>query len=329
MINFCPPAKKAYRTVEEFENKFAEKVGVKHAVAVNSGFSALFVALWVAGVRAGDEVIVPDFTMIATAHAVRMCGATPVFSEVKICGNIDVEDAESRITDRTKAIIPVHIYGKLADMEAVRELGKRHDVWVIEDSAEAHGAVGAGSSGDMGCFSFYSNKIISTGEGGAITTNDDALAEELKKVRSYYFEDSYLHKGMGWGFRMNQYGAEEGIRNLAKWDELIQRRSEIARFYNDNLKNVILPDQEVGRVYWMYGIRTNQKLNLKSWLLEKGIETRDMFYPMHLQPMYKNDDPALVNAEILFRTGLLLPIMPSLDEGELQIIADAVNSFIS
>src|SRR3989344_1284836 len=179
--------------VELFENNFAKKFSVDYAIAVNSGGSALFLALWSLGIRNGDEVIVPTFTMIATANAVVHCGATPIFVDCETNGNIDHTQIEDKITTRTKAIIPVHIYGHPCDMDEINAIARKYNLHVIEDAAEAHGALyknkKVGSLGHAACFSLYANKLMTTGEGGMIVTNDKKLAHHLRKLRGYFFSE--------------------------------------------------------------------------------------------------------------------------------------------
>ncbi len=333
-MEFCKPAQDGFRVVEQFEKEFAYALGIKHCIAVNSGYTALFMALKAIGVKEGDEVIVPDFTMIATANAVEMCGAKPVFVDCEYeTGNIEVGKIREKLTTKTKAIIPVHIYGHPAEMDEIKKLAEESDIWVIEDAAEAHGALYkdqmAGTIGDMGCFSFYHNKIISTGEGGAIVTNNDALAEELRGLRSYKFERGYLHKGFGWSFRMNPYGAIEGLRNIKNFNKLIERRRQIADYYDEHLTDWVVKPVErsyVQSVYWMYGIKVgSHKMALQEHLAKRDVPTRDFFLPMRGQPMYLDIGDSV--AWRIHREGLLLPSMPTLDEGELKKVVDAINEF--
>lgn len=333
-MDFCKPAQDGFRVVEQFEKEFAYYLGIKNCVAVNSGYTALFLALHAIGVKEGDEVIVPDFTMIATAHAVKMCGATPVFVDVEYeTGNIDVKKIEEKITDKTVAIIPVHIYGHPAEMDEIMAIAEKHDLWVIEDAAEAHGALYkgklAGTIGDIGCFSFYHNKIISTGEGGGIVTESDVLAEKLRGLRSYNFERGYLHKGMGWSYRMNPYGAIEGLRQIKDIDKLITQRRQICYNYNKNLSEFVVKPIErsyVRSVSWMYAIKVGKhKVAMQEHLAKRGVPTRDCFLPMRKQPMYFEEGDSV--AMQIHKEGLLLPSMPTLDEGEIQIVVSAINEF--
>lgn len=330
-VTFCPPAKEAYKTVKKFEDAFAKKIGAPFCVATSSGYSALFLAMRALAIRKDDEVIVPDFTMVATANAVQMTGATPVFVDADpSTWNIDVTKIKKAITKKTKAIVVVHIYGNPCNMKRIMEIARAYKLYVIEDVAEAHGAKVAGKSlgtiGDVGCFSFYSNKIVSTGEGGAIVTNNPVIALRAQSQRSYSFGKGYKHKEFGWGFRMNPYGAKIGLRAIRNMDKEIAARKRIACFYDQNLTNSS-KQVAVGkkRVYWMYGVLSIFKRELQKHLEEHGVETRDFFAPMTAQPMYAGYRGPVANE--LSKNGLLLPTMSSLTRKELQYVVDTFNSF--
>lgn len=305
LLKFCKNCSKNYKHVEKFEKKFANFVGAKHCIAVNSGYSALFLALKAHGIGKGDEVIVPDFTMVATANAVKECGATPVFVDVTINGNIDTH--QIKVTKRTKAIIPVHIYGHPANMDEIERIAKEHDLAVIEDAAEAHGAEYQGrkiGSKNTSCFSFYSNKIIETGEGGAVCTDDDYIAEQVRSLRSYCFDESYWHKGLGYSFRMNPYGAKHGTRQLRFAQYLLWRRRATYRLYRRFTDlEYQFTKHDVKHVYWMIAIFP--PTGLRRHLNNKGVETREFFVPMTAQPMYKQE--VSPKAWELYLEGLLLP----------------------
>jgi perosamine synthetase len=322
-INFCNPAKASYAIVEQFENEFKAKIGAKHCVAVNSGGTALFLTLKALGIGKGDEVIVPEFTMVATANAVVECGARPVFVDVEDNGNIDV--SKIQVTKKTKAIIPVHIYGHPADMADLKEIG----LPVIEDAAEAHGATYddtyAGRLGFAGCFSFYSNKIISTGEGGAVVTDNKNLAEELRQLRSYRFGPEYRHNGIGYGMRMNPYGATHGLSELKEWDKRIGERIWRAKYYDLHLKvGMPLPTKpNVKHVHWMYGRVVENRDDFMRHLKEHGIETRHFFRPMTMQPMFKGKTGR--RAKWLYEHGVLLPSMCS--DSEAERVVEVCNNY--
>ena len=326
-----------------FEKAFAQKTGVKYAISVNSGGSALFLALWGLGIRTGDEVIVPTFTMAATAFAVTQCGARPVFVDCEANGNIDVTKIESKITKKTKAIMPVHIYGHPCDMDEVWKLAKKHHLFVVEDAAEAQGALykgkTIGASSDAVCFSLYANKLVTTGEGGMITTNSKKLANELALLRNYYFSNQtrYLHAHLAWNMKLSSLLAALGLAQLERLSELVAKRRANARYYNKKLavlKNqIVLPGEKNGvrSVYWMYGIvLRNEGLRekLMRHLKKNNIESRAFFIPMHKQPLYKKDKKeSYPVSEFLGRNGLYLPSASQLSKKEKDRVIAAIKEF--
>src|SRR3990167_5516611 len=247
--------------VEELESRFADYIGTRYAVAVSSGTTALTLALSALPIWEGDEVIVPDFTMIATAWAVSYLGATPVFVDCWRDLNIDVSLIERKITKNTKAILPVHIYGRPADMVAIRKLAHDYNLFVVEDCAEAHGATiegqKVGSWGDLGCFSLFANKIITSGEGGLVTTNDERLYRQVKHLSSMAFDDdhTFLHKKIGYNFRMTNMQAAVALAQLERIQELIEARKRVAGWYDECLDECLdglletIPRPE-GSVVW-------------------------------------------------------------------------------
>ncbi|HRY52908.1 MAG TPA: DegT/DnrJ/EryC1/StrS family aminotransferase [Candidatus Portnoybacteria bacterium] len=323
-----------------FEKAFAKKFGVKYAVAVNSGGSALFLALWALGIKKGDEIIVPTFTMVATANAVVQCGAKPVFVDCEENGNIDVKKIEEKITKKTKAIIPVHIYGHPCDMDEIMAIAKKHKLFVIEDTAEAHGALYknklAGTFGDMGCFSFYANKVMTTGEGGMIITNNAALYKKLIKLKAYYFHDKrhFWHEQQAWNLRMSALEASLGLAQLERLNELVSLRRENARYYTDKLQGLkdylVFPSEKKGAksVFWMYGLvlKKGNRDKLMKFLEKNGVETRTYFFPMNWQPIYKETEPYPV-ADRLGRNGLYLPSSSHLTKAEKDRIIGLVKKF--
>jgi len=322
--------------VEKFEQAFAKRIGTKYAVAVNSGTSAIFIALKALGIKEGDEVIVPDFTMIATATAVSHCGATPVFVDVEDdTFNIDPDLIEEKITTKTKAIIPVHLYGQPCKMDEIRALADRYGLFVVEDAAEAHGAeyrgIRAGSIGDVGCFSFYANKIITTGEGGAITTNNKELADEMRMIRAFYFPKAghFWHKKIGYNMRMSSLEAAYGLGQLERWNELINNRIKNAQRYIKHLKKYVdipisVPNNK--NVFWMFIIHTKYRDELMEFLEKKGIETRTGFTPCHLQPPYKENKEYPVSEDLAKKT-MYLPSASSLTKKDQNKVIDAVKEY--
>ncbi len=226
--------------VVEFEKKFADFCGTNHAVAVNNGTAALHAALLAADIGPGDEVIVPAFTFVATASAVAMCGAKPIFADVdEQTFNIDPRHAEERVTPKTSAIIGVHLFGQPCDIEALQEICESHSLKFIEDAAQAHGALYKGSRvggfGHFGCFSFYATKNMITGEGGMVTTSEKAYNERLRLIINHGQSEKYLHTRLGYNYRMTDIGAALGIVQLKKLEKFNLRRRKNAEFYTANL----------------------------------------------------------------------------------------------
>lgn len=334
--------------VTEFENKFAECCKVKYAISTNSGTTALHLALATLDIQAGDEVIIPTFTMIATANAVTYTGAKPVFvdSERKTW-NIDISNIEEKITDRTKAIMPVHTYGHPVDMDSVMELGERYGLFVIEDAAEAHGAEykgrRTGGLGHMACFSFYSNKIITTGEGGMVVTNDEELAERARWLRAHAFGKHgkhFWHEALGFGYRMSALQAAVGLAQVERIDEFVSIRRHHAKLYNSLLSElgdkITLPPEAswAKNVYWMYSILIENKFGIsRDELMKKleleGIETRTFFYPIHVQPIYakRYGLEKFPVAEDLSRRGMNLPSGSNLTAEVVEYVCDSIKKY--
>jgi perosamine synthetase len=331
--------------VIEFENRFSKFCNAEYGIATSSGTTALHLALVALGVGKGDEVIVPTLTMIATANPVIFAGATPVFVDSEPhTWNIDVAAIEEKITDRTRAILPVHIYGHPVDMDPLLSLAKRHNLFVIEDAAEAHGAEYKGRTvgclGDIGCFSFYTNKIITTGEGGMAVTNDSETAEKLNQFRdlAHSKEKRYLHYQIGFNYRMTNLQAAIGVAQMERIDEFIKNRRRNAKLYNSILKDVqgitLPPEADWAKnIYWLYSILIQDDFGtgrdeLITELSERGIETRPFFIPMHKQPVFKEmgltsgDFPV---ADELCAKGICLPSSSSLHENQINYVCDAIK----
>jgi len=249
--------------IKSFEEEFAKFCGVRYGISTTSGTTALHLALACLGIKKGDEVIMPTFTMIATAYAVLYLGAKPVFIDSEDrTWNMDVSKVEEAINSKTKALLPVHIYGHPVDMDAVIRLSKKYGLFIIEDAAEAHGAEYksrlCGSMGDMGCFSFYANKVITTGEGGMVITNSRKLAERARLLKdlSHSPKQRFLHIDLAYNYRMTNMQAAIGLAQVRKVDQLIEKKRRIARLYHDNLRDIEgirLPIEEkwAKSVYWM------------------------------------------------------------------------------
>jgi len=332
--------------IEQFEKKFARCCGARYGISCTSGTTALHLALATLGIGKGDEVIIPTFTMIATANAVTYTGATPVLVDAEPdTWNIDPEKIEEKITERTRAVIVVHTYGHPADMDKILSVAKKYHLYVVEDAAEAHGAEykgkKIGSIGNIACFSFYANKIITTGEGGMLTTNDKKIAEVARELRSHAFskERHFWHQYVGYNYRMTNLQAAIGLAQVERFDEFVQLRIGHARLYNSMLKGIkgiILPPQtkDVKNVYWMYSILIEDELGisrdeLRGGLAERGVETRTFFIPVHLQPIYFRRYPQRFPiAEELCRKGMYLPSASSLTEEEINYVVKSIISVI-
>jgi len=332
----------AGKYVELFEKKFASFCETKHAVSVSNGTAALHLALVALGIGPGDEVIIPSLTFISTANAVRYVGADPVFVDSeKETWNMDPEGVRQALTPRTKAIIPVHIYGHPVDMDPIMRIASEKGIFVIEDAAEAHGALykgrKVGSIGHMGTFSFYGNKIITTGEGGMIVTNSAEIDEKLRLYRDHGMSKTkrYWHEVLGFNYRLTNIQAALGLAQLEKIEEIIEHKREMASLYRSLLKDIpglcFSPEMEWAKcVYWMYclivdpevfGMSRNQ---LADALREKGVDTRPFFPPVHRQPIY-NTDQTLPVCEDLSASGINLPSSNSLKSEEVEQICRLIK----
>ncbi len=327
--------------VAEFEEKFAKWVGAKYGIAVNSGTAALHVALLSCGIGEGDEVITTPFTFIASGNAIAYTGAKPVFADIDLkTYTIDPDSIEELINENTKAILPVQLYGQSADMDKINEIAEKHDLIVIEDAAQAHGATykgkKVGSMGDMACFSFYPTKNMTTSEGGIITTDDEKLAENAKIFRAHGATVRYHHDEIGYNFRMTDISAAIGLAQMNRIDEFNDKRNENAAYLNEGLKDVdgvVTPYCADGlkHVYHQYTIRV-EKGNRDDWvnvINECGVGT-GIHYPIPLynQPIYKElgfggDCP---NAELAADNVISLPVHPSLTKEDLDLVIEAVKT---
>lgn len=326
--------------VEMLEEQFAAFCGTTQAVAVASGTAALHVALLALGIGSGDEVIVPDLTYIASANAVTYCGARPVFADVDtLTWTLNPDDVIRKITPRTRAIMAVHLYGHPVDMDPLLELAKAHNLYVIEDAAEAHGAEykgrRVGSLSDIATFSFYGNKIMTTGEGGMVTTNDHALAQRVRLLKGQGVDPArrYWFPIVGYNYRLTNIQAAIGLGQLERIDWLIERRREVAAQYTEALRDlpVITPVEATWakNVYWLYSICVSENYNrdqLIGQLMENGIETRPFFYPMHIMPPYHDPDGdrTLPVATRLAARGINLPSSARLSIEDISYIRDVL-----
>lgn len=333
------------RALDEFEQQFASYCGCRYGVAVSSGTTALHLAVAAAGIGPGDEVLISASTNIATALAVVHNGAIPVpVDSEPMTWNLDLDLIESLITPRTRAVIPVHLYGHPVDMVRLCDIARRHNLIVIEDCAESHGATChgqmTGSFGHLGCFSFYANKIITTGEGGMVVTNDAGLAERLRLLRNLAFtKPRFRHELLGYNFRMTALQAAIGLAQLRKINSIIKEKRRVAESYSRRLRSVPglqLPAELdwAFNVYWMYAIVVKPEFRLSRddlarQLAADGIETRTFFCPMNQQPCLQRlpgfrQTPCPV-ADELWTGGLYLPSTPTLSEETIASIADSIH----
>lgn len=342
--------------VREFESAFAARVDAADAVATTSCTSALHLALWVSGVRAGDEVIVPSLSFIASANAVWHCGATPVFADIDPrTYNLSPAAAEAAITSRTRAIMPVHQVGLPADMDEFLEIGERHGLAVVEDAACAIGASyrgrSVGSISPLACFSFHPRKVLTSGEGGMIAVQDPAVAEHLRRLRAHGMDISDLarhnakdvivesYPERGWNYRMTDMQAALGLSQLELLDEILERRAAHCERYNQQLAG--LPGLELPftpadrvRTWQSYCIRLTEEApvgrdELMRRLLEAGIPTRRGVMASHLEDAYEHDRPQLTHTEAAARETLMLPLFTDMSVEQQDHVVTTVRSLLS
>lgn len=329
--------------IDRFETEFAAFCGVKHAVSTANGTVAIHLALVALGIKEGDEVIVPDFSFIATANAVRHTGAIPVFADIdpfNLC--ISVASIRKKISPKTKAIIPVHIYGHPADMPAINALAKEHNLIVIEDAAEAHGSSiygqKTGSWGICGTFSFYGNKNITSGEGGMITTNSDELNERLRFLRDHAMskEKRYWHTEIGYNYRITNLQAALAVAQLERADELIAKRKTIYSWYKkyfQNFDGVTLNKTYswADNTYWLvcaelHNYNEEKRAGFMAKMKEAGVDTRPFFYPMSMMPMYEKADNPITY--FVFEKGINLPTYFDLKEEDVKFICEKIKELL-
>ena len=330
--------------ITRFEEDFSSYCGAEFGVSCTSCYAALHLACMAIGLKKGDEVIVPNFTMSAPLVAVSQTGARPVLVDCrKDTWNIDENKIEEKITERTKAIIAVHIYGHPCEMDKIMEIARKHNLVVIEDAAEAHGAEyngkRSGSIGDIGCFSFFGNKIITTGEGGMAITNNPDYAEKMRRFRNYAFEiPRFLHRDLGANYRLTNLQAAIGVAQTENAQMLVESRRSVGLRYNEFLKDIrgiILPSERENckNVYWMYGIILEDEIKISreefvEKLKERGVDTRNFFIPMNKQPVFldgkmENAPDCSDNypiAEKIGSRGFYLPSSSNLSDEEIELI---------
>jgi perosamine synthetase len=334
--------------VLEFEREFAKFIGVKHAIAVSTGTAALHCALLAVGVRSGDDVLIPSFTFAGTGTPVLLCGSKPIFADVRsetYC--VSPEDVEGAISRRTKAMIPVHLYGLSCDMDPIMEIARQRGITVIEDAAQAHGGEykqrKAGSLGDMACFSFYSGKNMTTGEGGMVTTNDDDLAQAVKMIRTHGEERPYWVSRIGNNYHMTELAAAMGVTQLRKLPEFLEKRRQNARILTEQLGSsgkLALPTEPEGtkHAWYLYTVRlrganAGRRNKIVEKIRDKNIEAA-IYYetPLHLLPLYKEvagvRKGSLPETERTARQVFSLPIHAGLRSEEMSYVGDTVKRIV-
>lgn len=337
--------------VKEFEQKMSAAVDRKYGIAVSNGTAALEVAVQALGIGEGDEVIMPAFTIISCAMAVTKLGALPVLVDSDPCTwNMNIDEIEAKITDRTKAIMAVHLYGLPVEMNKLLELAKKYHLKVIEDAAEMHGQTYCGklcgSFGDISTFSFYPNKHITTGEGGMIVTDDEELADRCRTLRNLCFRQDvrYVHDEISDNYRFTNLQAAVGLAQLERLNEFVERKREMGRYYTDRLKDVrglTLPIEKTDyadNIYWVYGIVLNQDIQadngkVQKLLAEEGIGCRTFFWCMHEQPVYRKRgmfvNEVYPNAEYLARKGFYIPSGLALTKEQMDRVVMGVDHVMS
>lgn len=338
----------AGKYIQEFEEAFARYLGVKHAVTTTSGTSALHLALAALSIGPGDEVIVPNFTMIASAFAVLYTGAKPVFVDVDPeIFTLDPSKLAAAVTPRTKAIMPVHIYGHPADMDPILSLARERHIAVIEDAAEAHGAEYkgrlCGTMGQVNAFSFYGNKIITTGEGGMVVTDDDAVAARVRSLKDLAHSPAkrFVHDAVGFNYRMTNLQAALGLGQLKHIAEFLQKKQWMAERYAQGLKGIPGLRLPVTRkwaknVHWMYAVLVEDAFGMsrdafRSALKERGVDTRDFFTSCAAQPSVRALGPAqgpFPVTEEIARRGLYLPSGLALTEEQIAAVIATVHDIV-
>lgn len=338
--------------VREFEKQFSQYIGVQHGVAVCNGTAALEAALYGIGIKQGDEVIMPSFTIISCAIAALRLGAKPVLVDIDPeTWNMDTSQIEIKINSKTKAIMPVHIYGHPVDMDPVFKIAEKHNLKIVEDAAEVHGAeyfsrergnkwLKCGSMGDAATFSFYANKIVTTGEGGMVVTDDPQISERVASYRNLCFkpEKRFYHTELGYNFRMSNLQAAIGVAQLERVEEFVSIKRSLGEYYRKKLSTIPGVRFQVEKpyarsVYWMYSIELNESFGvdaetMMAGLGEKGIGTRPFFMGLHAQPVF--DKMGLFNGELYpnsdraYKQGLYLPSGLTLTKSQIDTVCNEI-----
>jgi len=334
--------------LQRFETEFAKYTNRQYAIAVSNGTVSLHIALAALGIGRGDEVIVPAFTIISCLNAILYTGATPVIVDVEPdIFTLDPQQLEEAFSPRTKAIMPVHIYGHPADMDPIINFAKKHNLYIIEDAAETHGALYkgkiCGSFGDVSSFSFYANKLITTGEGGMVVTDDDKLAEVARNLRNlcHLPNQRFHHERLGFNYRLTNVQAAIGCAQLLHAEEFLKCKRKMGKLYDKELAGI--PGIEIVKIrswaqpsYWMYPVRVTKESGMscnefQQALKEHGVETRAFFWPLSEQPMLENVDarilPCPVSSQIA-RQGCYLPSGLALTELEINKVTETIKKII-
>ncbi len=329
--------------IQAFESSFSEYIDVKHSIAVCNGTVALHLAMITLGIQPGDEVIVPTLTYIASVNAIAYVGATPVFVDsLPDTWQMDPADVRKKITSKTKAIMVVHLYGHPCEMEELSAIAKEHELFLVEDCAEAFGSYykgkHVGSFADISTFSFFGNKTITTGEGGMVVTNDDTLHTRAVRFKGQglAMHREYWHDIIGYNFRMTNIAAAIGLAQLEQADVFLNNKKKIAQWYQQQLQHLPVTfhhqSEETVHSYWMCSILT-QKVEdrdlLRAKLTKAGIETRPVFYPVHTMPMYSAKYQKHKNAEDIGWRGINLPSFQDLQYDQVKYICSQIQEYYS
>ncbi|OQX94373.1 MAG: perosamine synthetase [Rickettsiaceae bacterium 4572_127] len=329
--------------ITEFEEKFSKYLGIQYSASCTNGTVAIHLALLALGIKKGDEVIVPTFTYIASVNAIKYVGATPVFADcTKDDWQVSSESIKNKITEKTKAILTVPLYGCPCDMDEIKEIAKQHNLKIIEDCAEAIGSEyngeKVGTFGDIATFSFFGNKTITTGEGGMVVTNSKDLIQKVSKLKGQGLagEKEYWHDVIGYNYRMTNICAAIGCAQLEKVEEIIQKKIQIGNWYQDFLKGLPLKfhvsnNDKKKHTYWMNSILLDDKnmvSGLRKSLKENSIDTRPLFPCVHKMPMYFSKEN-FANSEEISSRGMNLPSYPLLEKKDIEFICDKIKEFLN
>ena len=325
--------------INEFEEKFSEYIGVNYATTVSNGTVAIHLAMEALGIGAGDEVIVPTLTYIASVNGIKYSNAVPVFVDSLENYQMDFRKIEEKISSKTKAIMVVHLYGQMCDMDSIMAIAKKHNLLVIEDCAEAFGSKYkgqyAGTFGDISTFSFFGNKTITTGEGGMVVSNSLEIIEKARHLKGQGLAKNreYWHDIIGYNYRMTNICAAIGLAQLERADEVIAKKRDIAFWYKENLKalplEVLFEEEGTVNSFWMVTIKLenpNERVALREYLKENGVETRPTFYPIHTMPMY-NVGEKYDTAEELGSKGINMPSYPELTHENVLEITGLIRAY--